>query len=202
MPRAGISFFVAILAIFVVFAGTTKRTTAKQAQPLTLAQVGDQQRRDDLNTKLDSLFGRLVTAKSETTGRSIENEIWKNWMALPDAEIRTLVAQALRARRSYNFEKARKILDKVVKLAPDYAEGWNQRAFVLFLQEKYDASLADIDKALELEPRHFGAMAGKARILMSQGRFALGQKTLRKAVKIHPFLRERAMIVEPPRKKL
>jgi tetratricopeptide (TPR) repeat protein len=90
----------------------------------------------------------------------------------------------------------------VVKQAPDYAQGWNQRAFILFLQEKYDQSLSDIEKALELEPRHFGAMAGQARILMRQCRFVTGQKTLKQAVKIHPFLRERSMIVETGEKDL
>ncbi len=72
----------------------------------------------------------------------------------------------------------------------------------MFLQENYDQSLSDLEKALELEPRHFGAMAGQARILMRQGRFATGQALLKKAVKIHPFLRERSMIVKTKDKEL
>lgn len=142
------------------------------------------------------LFELLANATSELQGREIENEIWRNWMVAPNDEVQTLLKQALEARRWYDFEKARKILDQVIALAPEYAEGWNQRAFILFLQEKFDRALSDTEKALELEPRHFGAMAGQAQILMRQGRFATGQSILKKAVKIHPYLRERSMIVK------
>lgn len=147
-------------------------------------------------SRQDRLFELLAAAKNEAQAREIENQIWINWMHTPAPEIQVLVKQAMEARRWYDFEKARKILNQVIKQAPDYAEGWNQRAFILFLQEKYDSALSDIEKALELEPRHFGAMAGQAQILMRQGRFATGQQVLKKAVKIHPFLRERSMIVK------
>ena len=144
----------------------------------------------------ERLFELLADATSEAQGREIENEIWRNWMVAPNGEIQRLLKQALEARRWYDFEKARKILDQIVQQAPDYAEGWNQRAFILFLQEKFDRALSDAEKALELEPKHFGAMAGQAQILMQQGRFATGQSILKKAVKIHPYLRERSMIVK------
>jgi hypothetical protein len=50
---------------------------------------------------------------------------------------------------------------------------------------------------LELEPKHFGALAGKAVILIRQGSMAIAQATLRKAVAIHPFLKERHLLIEP-----
>jgi tetratricopeptide (TPR) repeat protein len=142
------------------------------------------------------LFELLASAPSEARGREIENEIWRNWMVAPNEEIQNLLKQALEARRWYDFEKARIILDQIIEQSPEYAEGWNQRAFILFLQEKFDRALSDTEKALELEPRHFGAMAGQAQILMRQGRFATGQSILKKAVKIHPYLRERSMIIK------
>ncbi len=144
----------------------------------------------------DRLFELLALAASEKRGREVENKIWQNWMVAPNKEIQTLLKKALEARRWYDFEKARKLLNQIVEKAPDYAEGWNQRAFILFLQGKFDEALSDAEKALELEPRHFGAMAGQAQILMRQGRFATAQKILKQAVKIHPFLRERSMIVK------
>lgn len=51
---------------------------------------------------------------------------------------------------------------------------------------------------LALEPKHFGAMAGQAIIRMRQGRMRAAQSILRRAVEIHPFLAERAMIVPRP----
>ena len=48
------------------------------------------------------------------------------------------------------------------------------------------------------EPQHFAALAGQATILMRQGRMELGQKALRRAVEIHPWLKERSMLIPLP----
>lgn len=151
------------------------------------------------NADTEALFAALKTAQSERDARAIEAEIWESWIdAAPTQEINALTREAMRKRGEYDFEGARLILNEVVSQAPGYAEGWNQRAFVLFLQEKYDAALSDLDRALALEPRHFGAMSGKARILMGQGRMRLGQQVLREAVALHPFLQERSMLIPLP----
>jgi len=155
-----------------------------------------------IKNELNRLFAKLAKATDEKQGRAIENKIWQIWMSQPEGKVQTLIADAMKARRWYDFAKAKRLLDKAITLAPDYAEGYNQRGFILFLQEKYDESLSDIEKALELEPRHFGALAGQALILMRQGRFATAQQILKKALKIHPFLKERSMIVKPPEKEI
>ncbi len=145
------------------------------------------------------LFEELRNAPTEPAARAAEDAIWKMWMAQgPTPEVRRDVAQAMDARGSYDFDKALGILDGVVAAAPDYAEGWNQRAFIWFLKENYDESLADLDRTLELEPKHFGALAGKALVLMRQGRTELSQEALRQAIEIDPWLKERHMLVPKP----
>ena len=144
------------------------------------------------------LLTALKSAPSETVGRAAADALWKLWMTAPDEEAQAMLDAALERRRQYDFAGAIEHLDKLVDYAPDYAEGWNQRATVLFLQENYDRSLDDIIKTLELEPAHFGSLAGRAMILMRQGRMALGQAALREAVDIHPYLRERSMLIAVP----
>ncbi len=144
----------------------------------------------------ERLFEALQNAPTETAARTIENAIWQSWMAAgPTEEIRSKMAAAMRARSGYELERSLELLDAIVADAPDYSEGWNQRAFTHFLMGSLDHSLEDIDRALELEPRHFGALAGKAIILMQQGRTQLSQNALREAVGIHPWLKERSMLV-------
>ncbi|MEP2474342.1 MAG: hypothetical protein ABJH45_22720, partial [Paracoccaceae bacterium] len=58
----------------------------------------------------------------------------------------------------------------------------------------YDASLEDITKALDLEPRHFGALTGRATVLISMGRTEIGYDALRRALAINPWLSERHLL--------
>lgn len=146
----------------------------------------------------DDLFDALKAAPTEMEAREIEGRIWTLWLdSAPDAETRQLVDEGMSRRGVYDLAGARDVLDQAIERAPDYAEAWNQRAFVLFLQGELDASLEDVDRAIELEPRHFGALSGKALILLQQGRTILGQKALREAVDIHPYLKERHLLVKP-----
>ncbi|WP_299473562.1 tetratricopeptide repeat protein [uncultured Roseibium sp.] len=149
-------------------------------------------------TTRDDLFEALKNATTEAEAKSIEREIWQSWIeAAPTPQLKSKVEAAMRKREQYDFQGGKDILDEVVKEAPDYAEGWNQRAFILFLQGNYETSLNDIERVLELEPRHFGALSGKAMIYMTLGRIKLGQETLREAVEIHPYLQERSMLIKP-----
>ncbi|NDV87196.1 hypothetical protein GTW51_10835 [Aurantimonas aggregata] len=142
------------------------------------------------------LFAALKNASSEAEGRAAEAAIWRHWMATaPNLATRQLLERAMERRESYDFAGARSLLDKAIAAAPGYAEAWNQRGFVRFLQDDFDGALGDVDQAIALEPRHFAAMSGRAIILMRQGRFGLAQSQLRAAVAIHPFLKERGMIV-------
>jgi len=166
---------------------------------LLLAVPAHADQRADLRTKL---FEALRSARSETTGRAAENRIWRFWMTGPNDEATALLARAMERRRWYDFAAALEILDKTVMIAPDWAEAWNQRAFIHFLRGSYDKSLDDLARALELEPMHFAALSGIARIHMRQGRMKLGQSALRRAIKIHPFLKERSMLIEPADKDL
>lgn len=152
----------------------------------------------DRDAERDSLFRYLGAARDENEGRAIEREVWLFWLEAPGEREAALMNEALERRHSYDFEGAEERLDRLIELAPHWAEAWNQRATVRFQRGRDEASLSDIEEVLQREPYHFGAMAGQAIILMRQGRFRTAQTILRRAVAIHPFLRERAMILPAP----
>ncbi len=87
------------------------------------------------------------------------------------------------------FDVALDFLDQVVTLDPKYAEGWNRRATAHFLMKNYANSMADIEKTLELEPRHFGALSGMAQIMTETGRKQCALDAWQKVLDVYPMLR-------------
>jgi len=86
------------------------------------------------------------------------------------------------------YPRALDVLDQVVLLKPDFAEGWNKRATVYYLIDDYGSSLADIRRTLALEPRHFGALSGLGFILDETGQKEQAIAVFRKALAINPQL--------------
>lgn len=143
------------------------------------------------NKNLDDLFLSLKASSNEQSARVYENEIWLSWLQSGDFEVDALMKQALRKREGYDFNGALEVLNKVIAIMPEYPEVWNQRATVYFHQGEHEKSLKDIAKTLELEPRHFGSLAGRALIRLQQGKPALARQNVIEAMKYHPYLKER-----------
>jgi tetratricopeptide (TPR) repeat protein len=149
-----------------------------------------------------ALLAKAREAENEGQGRDILNELWKLWAMAPDEPAQELLDRGMSARSSYDFLGAIDALDRLVEYCPDYAEGYNQRAFVNFLRQDYEAALIDLDLALERAPEHVAALSGKALTLMGLGRHDEAQEVLREAVKLNPWIPERGMLREPPGKDL
>ena len=69
---------------------------------------------------------------------------------------------------------------------PDFAEGWNKRATLYYLVGNTDASIEDIKRTLELEPRHFGALSGLGLVYLQQGKLALAEEAFLQLITVHP----------------
>lgn len=146
---------------------------------------------------VEQLFATLASAQTQSEGRAAESAIWQFWFdQSPTAEIRAALDIGMERRRAYDYATAEQYLDEVVSAAPDYAEGYNQRAFVRFLRENFSDAQADLETVLALEPNHFGALSGLFHILRRQGRQTAALDQLRRAVEIHPWIQERSSLPE------
>ena len=76
-----------------------------------------------------------------------------------------------------SFDYALQIFTNIIHKDPSWSEAWNKRATLLFLMNDFSQSLKDIDQVLKLEPRHFGALSGRAQIYIKQERFDGGNET-------------------------
>ncbi len=138
--------------------------------------------------RLDPLFTRLVTASDPFERNRIEDQIWQLWLASGDGEVDSWMRRGMRAMAAQDYDDALTAFDTIVRIRPDFAEGWNKRATLLFLMGRYEASIADIERTLALEPRHFGALSGLAMIREAQGRPFEALEALERVMRIHPGL--------------
>jgi tetratricopeptide (TPR) repeat protein len=137
---------------------------------------------------LDFLLGALKVAPDEESAKAVEARIWALWTATPSDTAALLMTRARAAMEAKNYPIALKLLDAIVKLRPDYVEGWNRRATLYYLQNDDEHSMEDSRQVLIREPRHFGALAGLGMILQETGDDRRALDAFRTALEINPHL--------------
>ena len=142
----------------------------------------------DKTRGLDFLFGALKAAPDEASAKHVEARIWAHWLHTPSDTAALLMMRAKAAMDAQQADVALKLLDAVVKLRPDYVEGWNRRATLYYLKNDYAHSLQDIEQVLVREPRHFGALAGLGMIMQDLGDEKRALEAFRKALAVNPHL--------------
>lgn len=125
-----------------------------------IAGAGEPAAADQQDARLDGLFERLQEARDPAEAQVVEQQIWGLWLESKDAAIDRLMQQGVVAMREQHYDTALRVFDRMVAQAPGFAEAWNKRATVHYLMGDWTASVVDIQRTLELEPRHFGALFG------------------------------------------
>jgi tetratricopeptide (TPR) repeat protein len=143
---------------------------------------------DQQDFRLDGLFARLQTTSSRPEAEAAQRQIWLIWTECDDSQADRLLQSGIQAMAARRHGLALQYFDRLVERAPDFAEGWNKRATVHYLMEDYAASVFDIERTLELEPRHFGALSGLGMIYDAIGEPAAALRSFEAAVAINPHL--------------
>lgn len=141
-----------------------------------------------------TVIAQIRAAKSETEARALSSQLWAFWTDAPDAQAQALLDRGMTRRSGYDFLGALQDLNALVAYCPDYAEGYNQRAFVNYLRQDFSAALVDLDRTLAISPDHIGALSGRALSLMALKRTDDARDTLNRALALNPWLSERALI--------
>ncbi|MGL4404757.1 MAG: hypothetical protein ACRCT6_03295 [Notoacmeibacter sp.] len=144
---------------------------------------------EEKTKNLDNLFADLKRSRDNAAAERLTTQIWRAWSDSGSDSINMMMEWAQRSMGSRNFVAALDTLDQVVLLAPDFSEGWNRRATLHFMMENPVKSMADIERTLALEPRHFGALAGMAEIFRGRGEDALALKAYERALEVYPMMR-------------
>lgn len=170
---------------------------------LFAAVAGQQSARADQNDgRLEGLFVRLLEAPGPGEAQVVEGLIWSIWVEFDDGAVQILMHDGIQALSRGDYRHALSKFEQIVLIAPDFAEGWNKRATVHYLLGNYGQSLADIARTLKLEPRHFGALAGRGLVYIELRDERRALKAFEAALAIHPNLTSAAINASQLRKML
>jgi len=158
--------------------------------------------RIDRTRNLDFLFGALKLAPDETTAKAIEERIWTVWTASRSDTANLLMMRVKTAIEAKDLDLAVTLLDGIVKIRPDYIEGWNRRATIFYMKKDYGRAIADIRQVLKREPRHFGALAGLGLILQDIGDDKQALEVYRRALEVYPRMERIPDVVKTLQEKI
>ncbi|MCF6301665.1 MAG: hypothetical protein L3J13_00400 [Devosiaceae bacterium] len=162
----------------------------------------DSSKKIDLNQSLDDLFAELKLETDSKKARRIERVIWLRWSQSGSETVDVLMTWAALAMKEQNWASALDLLDQVVVMAPQYAEGWNRRATLYYHRSQFGQSISDIEQVLRLEQRHFGALMGLGNILQRLDNEKRALKIWKNVLAIYPANKNAQKTVAKLEKKL
>jgi tetratricopeptide (TPR) repeat protein len=118
----------------------------------------------------------------------VESAMWQVWSRSGDAEIDRLFAIGVEEMSERRGEAAVTTFTEIIQRRPDFAEGWNKRATVLYLLGEYRKSLADCDEVMKRNPHHFGALSGYGMIYLKLGDPNRALNYFERALAVNPNL--------------
>ena len=147
----------------------------------------------------NSVLGKALSDDDSVVRAMAEDALWAIWSRADTPEHNQALNQVQLAISREQLDQAEVLANRLIGLAPNFAEAYNQRAIIYFLQGRFAESVQDCQQVLSRNPYHFGAISGMAQ---SQDRLNRPQdalKTLRRALKLQPHrtsLRDKIRILE------
>ncbi len=144
---------------------------------------------------IDQMLSQLKRERDPDAARVIANSTMAAWSESNSPTVDLLMQWSAKAAAEKRNAAALDFIDQAITLKPDFVGAWNQRATLHFTMGNYKKSVSDIEKVLELEPRHFGAIAGLAGILTERGSKEAAMQAWERYLDIYPADREAQEIV-------
>ena len=150
---------------------------------------------NERDAQLDKLF--LELKKNISSSPSIAQKIWTLWSTHPtDEKLTSILDEGSRLVQDQKLNRAIDVFTEAIELDPNWAEAWNKRATVLYMVGEFQKSQDDIDKVLELEERHFGALAGQGMVNIKLKNYDKAKRSYQKAQEIYPAMKSSKVMIE------
>jgi len=153
----------------------------RQASVLALGLVG--------TMKTNSSLAACLHDDDSAVRRYAAEAMWSIWFRADtpehNAELQRIILMRI---DEVGPEVILNDFEALLRKAPRFAEAHNQRGIVLFRCGEYLRAAGDCDRALRLNPCHFGAASGLAQCFMKQKKLRAALRSFRRALRINPNL--------------
>ena len=151
---------------------------------------------NDRNVELDKLFLELKK-NIPSLSSGIAQQIWTLWSTHPtDQKLTSILDEGSRLVQDRQLIRAIDVFTEAIELDPTWAEAWNKRATVFYMVGEFQKSQDDIDKVLELEKRHFGALAGQGMVNIQLKNYEKALLSYKKAQEIYPSMQSPEIMIK------
>jgi len=166
-------------------------STDVEARRLAAAWMGELGAPADLPTLFKALRDQddLVRALSESS-------IWHVWSRSGDPKVDGLFAIGVEQMNHGQAQAAIDTFTEIIRLKPDFAEGWNKRATVYFFIGEYEKSLRDCDEVIKRNPTHWGALSGYGQIYLQLDKPEQALRYFQRALAVNPNLQQIGQMIE------
>lgn len=137
---------------------------------------------------VDALFEKLYATENPIEANQLERKIWDAWSTSESDTLNSLLKSGILLSKQGDYARAEAVFSAMIELRADYAEAYNQRATVRFMAGNYPGSVADVERTLKLEPRHFGALSGLGMIMERLDNLPEAIRAYRRALAANPHL--------------
>ncbi len=151
---------------------------------------------EERELELNKLFNQLKNNSDTSMAFKVEMKIWNIWSTHPSQENLTqLLADGSNLMTQHKLNKAYETFSKVISLDPNWAEGWNKRATVLYMLGRHEESQEDINEVLKLEKRHFGALSGQGLVQIELKNYEKAINSYKEVQKIYPSMQSPKIMI-------
>lgn len=175
-----------ILCGMMCLAALALLVTAAQDTPPADLQVRPQTEFRSPEERLDQRLDALAEAETPSAAAPLIDEIHALWRHSGSDTISLLMDRGRAAEEGGNADIAARMYGHVVRLAPDFAEGWLAVGRMAARAEDWVYALETLNTALILEPRRYDAYLSVGRVLERAEAWEAALDAYREVLDIYP----------------
>lgn len=140
---------------------------------------------------MDSLFINYLLEDLKNSDEAVRDEatkkLWRIWFQQKGIHGLEIIERCQQLMDAGEINQAEAILTELIHDQPDFAEAWNRRGFLYYINSQYQKSLSDCQMVVQLNPVHFGALHGMGLCYAALGQYSEAIRAFRLALEIQPY---------------